>query len=177
MTSNLFCCGVPTHRQGIVQTPDRPEAAEQEIRDGRFGQIRPSISCYLCVAEDFFDVTPFCAVNPALANEVLLPLKPASLTKPSSSAPPAGMETAWVLTERGHSVTVMDKTDRLGGTMWFSNLTTRDNEPAALVQVRGEGAEHRGQAEHPGQRGHGPRAAPNHIIVSSGAVRYGHSCV
>ena len=33
------------------------------------------------------------------------------------------------LTSRGHRVTVLDKADRLGGTMWFSTLTTPDNEP------------------------------------------------
>ena len=93
--------------------------------------VRPCINCYLCVAENFFDDTPFCAVNPALGNETLLPLTPAPTREHVVvvGAGPAGLEAALVLTERGHRVPVLDKADRLGGTMWFSTLTTPDNEP------------------------------------------------
>lgn len=94
-------------------------------------RVRPCINCYLCVAENFFDDTPFCAVNPPLGNETLLPLQPAPKRDHVVvvGAGPAGLETARVLTERGHRVTVLDKADRLGGTMWFSTMTTPDNEP------------------------------------------------
>ncbi|MCC9195333.1 NAD(P)/FAD-dependent oxidoreductase [Arthrobacter sp. zg-Y820] len=110
----------------LLADPELPN----KIRDGNFDQVRPCINCYLCVAENFFDDTPFCAVNPALGNEALLPLKPASSTKHVVvvGAGPAGLESARVLTERGHRVTVLDKSDRLGGTMWFSTMTTPDNE-------------------------------------------------
>ena len=110
----------------LLADPELPN----KLRDGKFDQIRPCINCYLCVAENFFDDTPFCAVNPALGNEALLPLKPASATKHVVvvGAGPAGLESARVLTERGHRVTVVDKSDRLGGTMWFSTMTTPDNE-------------------------------------------------
>lgn len=110
----------------LLADPELPN----KIRDGKFDQVRPCINCYLCVAENFFDDTPFCAVNPALGNEALLPLKPASATKHVVvvGAGPAGLESARVLTERGHRVTVIDKSDRLGGTMWFSTMTTPDNE-------------------------------------------------
>ncbi|WP_033444205.1 NAD(P)/FAD-dependent oxidoreductase [Dietzia alimentaria] len=94
-------------------------------------RVRPCINCYLCVAENFFDDTPFCAVNPALGNETLLPLTPAPKRQHVVvvGAGPAGMESALVLTERGHRVTVLDQADRMGGTMWFSTLTTPANEP------------------------------------------------
>lgn len=110
----------------LLADPELPN----KLRAGKPEQVRPCINCYLCVAENFFDDTPFCAVNPALGNEKLLPLKPASASKHIVvvGAGPAGLESARVLTERGHRVTVVDKSDRLGGTMWFSTMTTPDNE-------------------------------------------------
>ncbi|MHA7176863.1 FAD-dependent oxidoreductase [Arthrobacter sp. Sr24] len=110
----------------LLADPELPN----KLRAGKPEQVRPCINCYLCVAENFFDDTPFCAVNPALGNETLLPLKPASASKHVVvvGAGPAGLESARVLTERGHRVTVVDKSDRLGGTMWFSTMTTPDNE-------------------------------------------------
>ncbi len=70
------------------------------------------------------------AVNPALGNETLLPFPRTTTPKHVVvvGAGPGGMETARVATERGHRVTLLDKTDRLGGTLWFSTLTTPDNE-------------------------------------------------
>ncbi|ALE92836.1 oxidoreductase [Arthrobacter alpinus] len=110
----------------LLADPDLPN----KLRAGTPEQVRPCINCYLCVAENFFDDTPFCAVNPALGNEKLLPLKPISSSKHVVivGSGPAGLESARVLTERGHRVTVIDKSDRLGGTMWFSTMTTPDNE-------------------------------------------------
>ncbi len=101
-----------------------------KLKAGTPEQVRPCINCYICVQENFFDDVPICAVNPALGNEKLLPLVAAP--KPEKivivGAGPSGLETARVLTERGHHVTVLDKSDRLGGTLWFSTLTTPDNE-------------------------------------------------
>ncbi|MFN7151931.1 MAG: FAD-dependent oxidoreductase, partial [Microthrixaceae bacterium] len=111
----------------LLADPELPN----KLRAGTPELVRPCINCYLCVAENFFDDTPFCAVNPALGNETLLPLTPAPARTHVVvvGAGPAGLEAARVLTERGHRVTVVDKADRLGGTMWFSTMTTPDNEP------------------------------------------------
>lgn len=111
----------------LLADPDLPN----KLKAGTPERVRPCINCYLCVNENFFDDTPFCAVNPPLGNEVLLPLQPAPKRDHVVvvGAGPGGLETARVLSERGHRVTVLDKADRLGGTMWFSTLTTPDNEP------------------------------------------------
>ena len=111
----------------LLADPELPN----KLKAGTPELVRPCINCYLCVAENFFDDTPFCAVNPPLGNEGLLPLTPAPKREHVVvvGAGPAGLESAVVLTERGHRVTVLDKADRLGGTMWFSTLTTPANEP------------------------------------------------
>ncbi|HET8929844.1 MAG TPA: NAD(P)-binding protein, partial [Acidimicrobiales bacterium] len=101
-----------------------------KLEAGRTEQIRPCINCYVCVQENFWDATPICAVNPALGNEALVPFVRGATSKNVVivGAGPGGLEAARVATERGHRVTVLDKSDRLGGTMWFSSLTTPDNE-------------------------------------------------
>ena len=111
----------------LLADPNLPN----KLAAGTPERVRPCINCYLCVAENFFDDTPFCAVNPALGNETLLPLTPAPKREHVVvvGAGPAGLESAVVLAERGNRVTVLDKADRMGGTMWFSTLTTPDNEP------------------------------------------------
>ncbi|WP_433490225.1 FAD-dependent oxidoreductase [Nocardia grenadensis] len=101
-----------------------------KLRAGSPQQIRPCINCYVCVQENFWDDTPLCAVNPALGSESLLPLVRADARKHVVvvGAGPGGLEAARVAAERGHRVTVLDKSDRLGGTLWFSGLTTPDNQ-------------------------------------------------
>ncbi|NLU82859.1 FAD-dependent oxidoreductase [Rhodococcus sp. HNM0569] len=100
-----------------------------KLKSGRAAQVRPCINCYVCVQENFWDGTPICAVNPALGNEGLVPFVRGSKPKRVVvvGAGPGGLETARVATERGHQVTILDKADRLGGTLWFSSLTTPDN--------------------------------------------------
>lgn len=101
-----------------------------KLAAGSAEQVRPCINCYVCVQENFYDDTPLCAVNPSLANESSVPFKPAETPKRVVviGAGPGGLESARVLTERGHHVTVLDRSDRTGGTLWFSTLTTPDNE-------------------------------------------------
>ena len=102
-----------------------------KLRAGQRASVRPCINCYVCVEQNFYDDPPRCAVNPALGHEHLA-------FPPRTDAPkhvvvvgggPGGMEAARVAAERGHRVTLIESADRLGGTAWFSQLTTPANGP------------------------------------------------
>lgn len=102
-----------------------------KVRAGRRAAVRPCINCYVCVEQNFWDDPPRCAVNPALGHEDLAELPP---TRSSRSVVvvgggPSGMETARIAAERGHRVTLIEAANRLGGTAWFSQLTTPANGP------------------------------------------------
>jgi 2,4-dienoyl-CoA reductase-like NADH-dependent reductase (Old Yellow Enzyme family)/NADPH-dependent 2,4-dienoyl-CoA reductase/sulfur reductase-like enzyme len=101
-----------------------------KIREGQRGSVRPCINCYVCVEQNFFDGNPKCAVNPALCNERVAVLTPMSTAKHVVviGGGPAGMEAARVAAVRGAKVTLIEKGSRLGGTMWFSQLTTPANQ-------------------------------------------------
>ncbi|WP_416562199.1 FAD-dependent oxidoreductase [Nocardia testacea] len=137
-------------------------------------QIRPCINCYVCVQENFWDDTPLCAVNPALGNEKLLPLVPTDVRKHIVvvGAGPGGLEAARVAAERGHRVTVLDRADRLGGTLWFSGLTTPDNQRLLkwlTVQVERLGIDVRLKCE--ATVSSIAALNPDTVIVATGAVR------
>ncbi len=100
-----------------------------KIRAGRRRSVRPCINCYVCVEQNFFDGNPKCAVNPALCNEKVAVTTPIARAGHVVviGAGPGGMEAARVAAERGAKVTLIEKGGRLGGTMWFSQLTTPAN--------------------------------------------------
>lgn len=101
-----------------------------KIREGNRQSVRPCINCYVCVEQNFFDGNPKCAVNPALCNETVALLSPMTSAKHVVviGGGPGGMEAARVAALRGAKVTLIEKGSRLGGTMWFSQLTTPANQ-------------------------------------------------
>ncbi|MFE7225613.1 FAD-dependent oxidoreductase [Nocardioides sp. NPDC057577] len=102
-----------------------------KLREGRAASVRPCINCYVCVEQNFWDGVPVCAVNPALGNETLLPFPTLAARRHVVvvGGGPGGMEAARVAADRGHRVTLVEKGDRLGGSAWFSQLTTPANGP------------------------------------------------
>jgi NADPH-dependent 2,4-dienoyl-CoA reductase/sulfur reductase-like enzyme len=102
-----------------------------KLRSGSPETVRPCINCYVCVEQNFWDGVPVCAVNPALGDEQAAEFRPAS--RPQHvvvvGGGPAGMESARVARTRGHRVTLLESSDRLGGSAWFSQLTTPSNGP------------------------------------------------
>jgi 2,4-dienoyl-CoA reductase-like NADH-dependent reductase (Old Yellow Enzyme family) len=126
MVSRGECDFVAMGRQ-LLTDPD----LVTKLRSGRRSSIRPCINCYVCVEQNFYDDPPRCAVNPALGHEDLAVLPPVGARRHVVvvGGGPGGMEVARVAAERGHRVTLLEAADRLGGTAWFSQLTTPANGP------------------------------------------------
>ena len=100
--------------RSIMADPDFPNKA----RDGRLDEIRPCIACNQGCFDLVFEWVPVtCMMNPRVGWEKERQVTPASKKKKVMviGGGPAGMETAQVLALRGHTVSLYEKGDRLGG--------------------------------------------------------------
>ena len=104
----------------------RPLLADPELvhkaAEGRLHERRRCIGSLNCLSRMFRDLPYTCTMNPALGHEV----EPEyAVTKAAVSkkvmvigAGPAGMECAITATRRGHKVTVFERGDRIGGSLF-----------------------------------------------------------
>ena len=145
-----------------------------KIRDGRRASVRPCINCYVCVEQNFFDATPLCAVNATLHTQAASDPPPAETPRRVVvvGGGPGGMETARLAARRGHSVTLLEKDARLGGTAWFSQLTTPANGPFVdwlVHELRAEAVDVRTRT--PATVRMLKELRPDVVVVATGAQR------
>ena len=98
---------------------------------GKEDEIMPCLrcSCFNPLASDpnkRVQVMPFeCTVNPTSMRQLRLQWAPAVRTPGQKvlvvGGGPGGMYAALTAAERGHRVTLMDKADKLGGTLWYTD--------------------------------------------------------
>ena len=100
----------------LLADPEWPNKAYA----GRVADIRPCIGCQEgCLNEFVEGGHPQCAVNPRCSFEHLMPEAPAPAVHPKRlavvGAGPAGMVCALTAARRGHAVTLIDASGKLGG--------------------------------------------------------------
>jgi 2,4-dienoyl-CoA reductase-like NADH-dependent reductase (Old Yellow Enzyme family)/NADPH-dependent 2,4-dienoyl-CoA reductase/sulfur reductase-like enzyme len=105
----------------------------RKLTEGRADQVRPCIYCYTCISAIYMGDKARCAVNADLGHEYKGPVK--RCQQPSErrryaviGGGPGGMEAARRLSEAGHQVILLEKSDRLGGTLRFASLAYEPNE-------------------------------------------------
>jgi 2,4-dienoyl-CoA reductase-like NADH-dependent reductase (Old Yellow Enzyme family)/thioredoxin reductase len=100
--------------RALVADPYFPKKA----MEGKVGDIRKCIACQRCSEAVTIEHIPLhCTVNPAAGREREFEPKPAKKKRRVLiiGGGPGGMEAAIVASQRGHSVTLWEQSDKLGG--------------------------------------------------------------
>ena len=105
-----------------------PEVANK-LQANAAQDVRPCIYCYACVSEIFINKGIKCAVNAQTGHETTKTITFAEKPKHVLivGGGPSGMEAARVAALRGHRVTLAERSDRLGGTLFFAALAYPEN--------------------------------------------------
>jgi 2,4-dienoyl-CoA reductase-like NADH-dependent reductase (Old Yellow Enzyme family) len=107
-------CDLVAMTRAIIADPDLPNKALA----GDAGAIRPCIAINEgCIGRDYQGLPMLCSVNPAVAWPELDDYGPAGKKEKVVvvGGGPAGMEAARVSAQRGHTVVLLERSQRLGG--------------------------------------------------------------
>lgn len=154
----------------LLADPDLPN----KLQGNAPQDIRPCIYCYACVSEIFVNRSIKCAVNAQTGHELEAAIVPAATPRHVLivGGGPAGMEAARVAALRGHRITLVERSNRLGGTLFFAGLAYAENGRLLDYLVR--------QMQHPRitvrlnttvDAALLERLQPDAILVASGARR------
>ncbi|MCB1678416.1 MAG: FAD-dependent oxidoreductase [Halioglobus sp.] len=111
----------------LLADPELPN----KLLAGQDKSIRPCIYCYICVSQIFINQPVVCAVNHCTGREHegdILARSSEGRKILVIGAGPGGMEAARLLAEKGHRVSLWDKSRDLGGTARIAGLAYEPNE-------------------------------------------------
>ncbi len=107
-------------------------ATARKVAEGHPELVRPCIVCSRCLDNIFIGKPCQCSVNANVWEgvEVGLPEhKPATEKQHVAVVGPGGLEAARVAAERGHRVTVLEKSDKLAGLLTMAQVLNANIEP------------------------------------------------
>lgn len=109
------CCDIVSYGRPLLADPEYVT----KIRYGREDEVRPCLGCHDGCLGRIANGPVCCAVNPACGREEIYGLQPALRKKNILviGGGVGGMEAARVAALRGHKVTLVEKSDRLGGNL------------------------------------------------------------
>jgi len=186
---------IPIIASGRVE----PEHADAEIRSGRFDflamgrklladphlprklvegrndEIRPCIYCYTCVSAIYTRESTRCAVNPECGLEYTRESAPRPGARKRIAVVgggPGGMEAARRLAGDGHEVVLIEKSDRLGGTLRFASLAYAANEGLLdWLRLQVEASDIDVRLDTVATPELLASLAPDEVVVATGAIR------
>lgn len=126
------CADMVSMARSFLADPDFVAKAQS----GRAHLIAPCIACnQACLDHTFEMKIASCLVNPRAGHETELRYNPAGHPKRVGivGAGPAGMSAALVAAARGHSVTLFDKADRVGGQLNMAKMVPGKEEFVGLL--------------------------------------------
>lgn len=154
----------------MLADPDLPA----KVSAGTPEQIRPCVYCYCCVSQIYIRSPIKCAVNPETGREQERALIATDSAKHIVviGGGPGGMEAAIRLDKRGFKVSLLEKSNRLGGTLQFAGIAYPANEKLLYWlrrQIKASGvAVHLNCEATPEQV---RRLGADEVIVATGAKR------
>jgi 2,4-dienoyl-CoA reductase-like NADH-dependent reductase (Old Yellow Enzyme family)/thioredoxin reductase len=118
--------------RALVADPELPNKAAR----GAWDEIAPCVGDSMCLVFVQMEQKISCLINPAAGREEKMPLPPAAAAKKVLviGGGPAGMEAACVAALRGHRVTLMERTSKLGGQLLLASFPPMKQEYTCLIQ-------------------------------------------
>jgi len=127
------CCDIIAYGRPLLADPYLPE----KIRTENLEDIRPCLSCHQGCLDRLAHGLPLsCAVNPSCGREksMGITLAPDKKNILIIGGGLAGMETARVSAIRGHNVTLVEKSDKLGGNIIPGSVPDFKKDDRALLK-------------------------------------------
>ena len=124
-------CDLVAMVRAIMADPDLPRKAES----GRTAEIRPCVGASVCVDRIIDGGATRCIHNPLIGRQVEWgDVRPATLKRRVVivGGGPAGLEAGRVAADRGHEVTLFERSERLGG---IANVVARQPGREELIGI------------------------------------------